>query len=257
MPNTQRFFIEIAYKGTAYHGWQTQPNALAVQAILDDKLSIVFRQTVETLGCGRTDAGVHATQFFAHFDLEGVLEEDALNPNNLKSLNAILPLDIVAKRIIKIEPTAHARFDATLRAYEYHIHFSKDPFKTDNSWLLKEDSLDLEAMNQAAAIIATYEDFASFCKANADNNTNICKIYRCEWSVNSGGIVFHIAADRFLRNMVRAIVGTLVDVGRGKLRPEDLRGIIESKNRSNAGASVPACGLYLTKVNYNYIDHGR
>jgi tRNA pseudouridine38-40 synthase len=256
VPTTQRFFIEIAYKGTEYHGWQTQPNALAVQAVLDEKLSTVFRQKVETLGCGRTDAGVHSTQFFAHFDLIDVIEADFLQPQNIKSINAVLPLDIVAKQIIKVHPTAHARFDATLRAYEYHIHFQKDPFKTDTSWLVKEDNLNVKAMNQAAAIIATFDDFASFCKANADNNTNICKIFRCEWTLIEGGIIFHIAADRFLRNMVRAIVGTLVDVGRGKLNLDDLRTIIESKNRSNAGASVPACGLYLTKVNYNYINNG-
>lgn len=254
---TQRFFIEIAYNGTAYHGWQTQPNALAVQQVLDAKLSIIFRQNIETLGCGRTDAGVHATQFFAHFDLQNTDIEVSTSLKTLKSINAILPLDVVAKQIVPVNNNAHARFDASLRTYQYHIHFNKDPFKTNTSWLIKHDDLDLVAMNQAAAIILTYNDFACFCKANADNHTTLCKLLCCEWHKTNNGLIFYITADRFLRNMVRAIVGTLVDVGLGKLNPHDLRTIIESKNRSNAGASVPACGLYLTKVNYNYLDNDR
>jgi tRNA pseudouridine38-40 synthase len=256
VPNIKRFFIEIAYKGTAYHGWQTQPNALAVQQVLDHKLSTLFRQPVQTLGCGRTDAGVHATQFFAHFDIHIEDATMAANPKILQSINAILPLDIVAKQIIAVHSNAHARFDATLRSYQYHIHFTKNPFKTDASWLLKHDILDVEAMNQAAAIILEYDNFASFCKAKADNHTNICKLSQCYWQKTNDGIVLHIAADRFLRNMVRAIVGTLVSVGQHKLQPQQLRTIIESQNRSNAGASVPACGLYLTKINYTYINNG-
>ncbi len=257
MLTAQRFFIEIAYNGTAYHGWQTQPNALAVQQILDEKLSIIFRQKIETLGCGRTDAGVHATQFFAHFDLQNTDIEITINTKTLKSINAILPLDVVAKQIVAVNNNAHARFDATLRTYQYYIHFNKDPFKTYTSWLIKHEELDFIAMNQAAAIILTYNDFACFCKANADNYTTLCKLLCCEWHETNNGLIFYITADRFLRNMVRAIVGTLVDVGLGKLKPEDLRTIIESKNRSNAGASVPACGLYLTKVNYNYLNNGQ
>jgi tRNA pseudouridine38-40 synthase len=255
--NTQRFFIEIAYKGTAYHGWQTQPNALAVQQVLDEKLSVIFRQKVETLGCGRTDAGVHATQFFAHFNLQNIDKQFAQSYIVLKSINAILPPDVVAKQIVEVQNNAHARFDATLRSYQYQIHFKKDPFKTESSWLLKHDNLNVENMNQAAAIILEYDDFACFCKAKADNLTNICKLICCEWHKTDNGLIFYITADRFLRNMVRAIVGTLVDVGLGKLKPHALRTIIESKNRSNAGASVPACGLYLTKVNYNYLNNGQ
>lgn len=255
MLNTHRFFIEIAYKGTAYHGWQTQPNALAVQQILDEKLSIVFKQNIESLGCGRTDAGVHATQFFAHFDLRNIDIDATLSTKTLKSLNAILPLDVVAKQIITVKNTAHARFDATLRTYQYHIHFTKDPFKTYTSWLIKYNNLDIRAMNKAAAIILKYNDFACFCKANAGNHTTICILSCCKWRKTNNGLIFYITADRFLRNMVRAIVGTLVDVGLGKLKPKDLQNIIESKNRCNAGASVPACGLYLTKVNYNYLNN--
>jgi len=253
----QRFFIEIAYKGTAYHGWQTQPNALAVQEILDQKLSVVLRQNIETLGCGRTDAGVHATQFFAHFDMFCLDDLNITNPQTIKSINAVLPVDIVVKQIIKVNNKAHARFDATLRSYQYHIHFNKDPFKTESGWLYKNDVLDVEAMNLAAAIILKYDDFACFCKANADNHTNICNLFCCEWHKTDDGLIFYITANRFLRNMVRAIVGTLIDVGLGKLKPEALHNIICSKNRSNAGASVPACGLYLTKINYNYINNGQ
>lgn len=256
MLNTLRFFIEIAYNGTAYHGWQTQPNALAVQQVLDEKLSIIFRQNIETLGCGRTDTGVHATQFFAHFDLQNIDKQLATNPKTLKSINAILPIDIVAIQIVAVNYNAHARFDATLRSYQYHIHFNKNPFKTYTSWLLKHNNLDLDAMNLAAAIILKYDDFACFCKANADNHTTICKLLCCEWHKTNDGLIFYITADRFLRNMVRAIVGTLVDVGLGKINPNNLHTIIKSKNRCNAGASVPACGLYLTKVNYKYLNNG-
>ncbi|TAF43828.1 MAG: tRNA pseudouridine(38-40) synthase TruA [Sphingobacteriales bacterium] len=256
MPSIQRFFIEIAYKGTAYHGWQSQPNALAVQEVLNQKLSIIFKQNIETLGCGRTDAGVHATQFFAHFDVFEADITKVTNANTIKSINAILPPDIVAIQIINVDNQAHARFDATLRSYQYHIHFTKNPFKTNESWLLKYTHLDVDAMNQAAAIILTYNNFASFCKAKADNHTTICHLQCCEWHSSHNGLIFYITADRFLRNMVRAIVGTLLDVGLHKLKPEALHTIIQSKNRSHAGASVPACGLYLTKVNYKYINNG-
>ncbi|TAE42342.1 MAG: tRNA pseudouridine(38-40) synthase TruA [Sphingobacteriales bacterium] len=257
MSDSQRFFIEIAYKGTAYHGWQAQPNALTVQEVLDQKLSTVFRQQIQSLGCGRTDAGVHATQFYAHFDIQNISDNLVMHTNTLKSINAILPVDIVAKQIVKVNNTAHARFDATLRSYQYHIHFTKNPFKTEESWLLKYHDLDVVAMNQAAAIILEYDDFTSFCKSKADNHTNICKLLCCEWHKTSNGLIFYITANRFLRNMVRAIVGTLVDVGLGKLQANQLRNIIESENRCNAGASVPACGLYLTKINYNYIINGQ
>ncbi len=245
-----RYFIEIAYKGTAYHGWQIQPNALAVQQVLDKALNTLFREKIETLGCGRTDTGVHATCFFAHFNLEN--EHLADKTTIIKSLNGLLPYDISAKKIIKVNENAHARFDAVLRSYEYHIHFEKDPFKTDTSWLVR-DKLNIELMNKAASILLDYDDFGAFCKTNADNFTNICKLSNAIWEQKDGNLIFHISADRFLRNMVRAIVGTLVDVGKNKLQPEAIRKIIESKNRSNAGSSVPACGLYLTKVVYPYI----
>lgn len=250
MNKAKRFFIEIAYNGTAYHGWQIQKNANSVQEVLNKALSTICRQEVETLGCGRTDTGVHARQLFAHFDLVG--KADLADPRFLLSLNSLLPYDISAKSIIEVKPDAHARFDATSRSYEYHIHFHKDPFKHNLSWLLR-DIPDLALMNQAAEIMKGYTDFSCFSKSNTQTFTNNCRISRAEWIKCGDGMVFHISADRFLRNMVRAIVGTLMKVGKKEIEPEGIRAIIESKDRSNAGESVPACGLYLTKITYPYL----
>lgn len=250
MADAKRFFIEISYKGTNYHGWQIQPNAITVQEVLDKALSTFFRQKVETLGCGRTDTGVHATQFFAHFDLTD--SGTALKDSTLQSINSLLPFDISAKSLIETSATAHARFDASLRSYEYHIHFEKSPFLHELSWLLR-DKLIVSAMNQAASELLKYTDFSCFSKSNTQVFTNNCKISRAEWVETAQGLIFHISADRFLRNMVRAIVGTMVEIGKGKLAPDAIHQIIESKNRSNAGASVPSCGLYLTNVKYPYI----
>lgn len=257
---SQRFFIELAYKGTNYHGWQIQPNAVTVQELLNKALSTILRQAIETTGCGRTDSGVHATEFFAHFDAprppEGGAKKsvyDTLVPplGSGGGLNALLPKDISIKRIIPVHDDAHTRFDATQRSYQYHIHFWKDAFKDDRSWLVYNRP-DVELMNQAAKIIIEYTDFSCFSKAHTQVFTNNCKITRAEWEQTNDGLIFHISADRFLRNMVRAIVGTLMLVGKKEIIPEQVRDIIESKNRSNAGESVPACGLYLTEVRYPY-----
>jgi tRNA pseudouridine38-40 synthase len=253
---TQRYFIELSYDGTAYHGWQSQHNAVSVQEVLNKALSTVLREPIETLGCGRTDTGVHAKQFFVHFDTVKLTNTDyySLNSPLLKSINSVLPPDIALKRIIPVHPEAHARFDATSRSYEYHIHFDKDPFKNGYSWQLRDEP-DLELMNQAAGIIMEYTDFSCFSKSNTQTKTNNCKITIAEWvRVDDKSIVFKISADRFLRNMVRAIVGTLLMVGHKEIEPEAIREIIQSKNRSNAGTSVPACGLYLTEVLYPYIS---
>jgi tRNA pseudouridine38-40 synthase len=250
--NPQRYFLELAYNGTAYHGWQKQPNAIAVQEILDQALFTYFRKEIETLGCGRTDTGVHATQFFAHLDLDIILSEEQ-TLKFIRAINGLLPLDIAVKNLHKVNFDAHARFHASGRAYEYHIHFNKNPFKTDKSWF-NRDVLDIKAMNEAAAIILEYQDFGAFCKSNADNFTNICEVSKSEWEIKEDGIVYHVTANRFLRNMVRAIVGTLTDVGKGKLVPSDMHQIIQSQNRSAAGASVPACGLFLTQVHYPFIN---
>jgi tRNA pseudouridine38-40 synthase len=250
--NKQRYFIELSYDGTNYHGWQIQKNAVSVQVVLNEKLSVILRQPIATTGCGRTDTGVHAREFFAHFDAEGFMVDGSwlMDYNNLiRSINSILPKDIAVKSIFPVAADANARFDASLRTYEYHIHFKKDPFKNGYSWELR-DRPDLDLMNRAAEIIKEYTDFSCFSKSNTQVKTNICKIATAVWEVSGDGIVFKISADRFLRNMVRAIVGTLIMVGKKEIEPEVVRHIIESKNRSNAGTSVPACGLYLTEVKY-------
>lgn len=252
MQQTKRHFLSLSYKGTAYHGWQTQPNALTVQEVLEKALKVFFRLDLETLGCGRTDSGVHASQFFVHLDLPSEIE--IVQEKFLKSINSLLPSDIAVSKLFEVRNNSHARFDATLRAYQYHIHFQKDPFKTDTSWLIK-DELDLPAMQKAASIIKEYEDFGAFCKSNAANFTNICHIQKSEWEIIPNGLIYHISANRFLRNMVRAIVGTLVDVGKGKIPADAMHQIIQSQNRSVAGASVPACGLFLSQVNYPYINY--
>ncbi|MFC3200160.1 tRNA pseudouridine(38-40) synthase TruA [Parapedobacter deserti] len=249
----RRYFMEIAFDGGAYHGWQTQPNAVTVQERLDKVLTTLLRQPVDTVGCGRTDAGVHAKQFFAHFDVEhegGIDNAEAF----LYRVNALLPRDIGAKKLILLEPGVHARFDAVMRTYEYHVHFRKDPFLNGRSWQLRSVP-DIAAMNHAAAILLQYEDFSCFSKSNTQVHTNICRIVRAEWRWTDDGqqLVFYISANRFLRNMVRAIVGTLLDIGRGEHGPEHMHAVIQSKNRSVAGTSVPACGLYLTEVVYPYL----
>ena len=247
----QRFFIELAYDGTNYHGWQMQPNAVGVQEVLNKALSTVLRQPIETLGCGRTDTGVHAKEFFAHFDLESIDHGPWTMDTYIRGFNSLLPHDIAIKKIIPVAADAHARFDATLRSYEYHIHFNKDPFKNGYSWLLRDEP-DLDLMNQAAKLIMEYIDFSCFSKSNTQVKTNNCKITNAVWERTDGGIVFKISADRFLRNMVRAIVGTLLMVGNKEIAPEAIHNIIQSKNRSNAGTSVPACGLYLTAIKYPF-----
>lgn len=252
MEKTRRYFIELSYKGTNYHGWQTQPNAVTVQEVLNKALTTFFRQPVETLGCGRTDTGVHATQFFAHFDLTGAPEQ-AQNPKSIISINSLLPFDIAIDRIFVMHNTAHARFDASSRSYIYRINYNKDPFKVDLSWFIR-DKLDIEQMNIASAALLSYTDFSCFSKSNTQVFTNNCKIGHAVWIETPKGIEFHISADRFLRNMVRAIVGTMVDIGKGKMKAGHIHHILKSKNRSNAGASVPACGLYLTEVKYPYIQ---
>jgi tRNA pseudouridine38-40 synthase len=247
--NNQRYFIELAYDGTNYHGWQIQQNAVSVQELLNKALSTLLRHPIETIGCGRTDTGVHAKEYFAHFD---GTKHEIENSKFEIGINALLPHDIAIKRIIPVNADAHARFDATLRSYEYHIHFEKNPFLNGYSWLLR-DRPDMELMNQAAAIIMEYIDFSCFSKSNTQVKTNNCKIAKAIWEQTDNGIIFKISADRFLRNMVRAIVGTLLMVGKGEMHPEEIRTIIESKNRSKAGMSVPACGLYLTEIKYPYL----
>lgn len=246
----KRYFIELSYNGTTYHGWQVQPNDSTVQECLDKALSIYFRQTIVTLGCGRTDAGVHATQFFAHFDLEDCADE--IVEKSVTGINSLLPYTIAVKRVFAVTDNAHARFDATSRSYQYHLHFVKNPFKLDRSWLYK-GNLNVDAMNTAAALMLNYTDFSCFSKSNTQTFTNNCKLTAAYFEKVEDGLVFTIKADRFLRNMVRAIVGTMVLVGKGEIEIAAVAQIIESKNRSKAGQSVPACGLYLVGVEYPFL----
>lgn len=240
-----RYFIEFAYNGKVYHGWQNQPNAVSVQEVLEKCLSTILRQPIAIVGAGRTDSGVHAKQMFAHFDYEGQFDVQFIY-----KLNAFLPKDIVVFNLHRMTDEAHARFDAVKRTYEYHICTRKNPFLDELSMHINLP-LDVDLMNKASEMLFTYTDFQCFSKSNTDVRTYNCHIYIAQWEVlPDNRLVFTIAADRFLRNMVRAIVGTLIDVGLHKITVSDFSNIIESKNRSNAGASVPACGLFLTEVQY-------
>ncbi|TDS14629.1 tRNA pseudouridine(38-40) synthase TruA [Sphingobacterium paludis] len=247
----QRFFLELCYDGTRYHGWQVQDNAVSVQQRLNEALQTILRTTVETIGAGRTDTGVHAKQLFVHFDVEENQIRD--QTRFLHALNSLLPADIAAQRLLALHPDAHARFDATARSYEYRIHFGKDPFLLNKSWQLREQP-DVTKMNDAARYLLGKQDFGCFSKSNTQVFTNICTVTRAEWIVEQGQLVFHISADRFLRNMVRAIVGTLLDIGLKNKPAASIVDVINSQDRSKAGTSVPAHGLYLTRVIYPYID---
>jgi tRNA pseudouridine38-40 synthase len=243
----QRYFLQLCYMGTSYHGWQVQANALSVQAVLDAALSKYTRHPVSSIGCGRTDTGVHASDFYAHFDSPRT--DLALDPDFVYHLNCMLPPDIAAKAIFPVKPETHARFDALARTYQYHITFLKDPFLRDRAMQCR-NNLDILAMNRGAEILFEYSDFGCFSKNLTQVKTNICAIKTARWTDIPDGLLFEISADRFLRNMVRAIVGTLLEMGKGRLDEAGLRRIIEGKNRSDAGTSVPACGLFLVKIDY-------
>ena len=240
-----RYFIELSYKGTNYHGWQIQPDASSVQEEITKALATILQEKILLVGAGRTDAGVHASQMFAHVDTVKKLTDDYVH-----KLNAILPNDIVIKSIKEVSDDTHARFDAVSRTYEYKILLGRDPFLLDITWQLHQKNLQIEKMNEAANLLFKYEDFESFSKVKTDVNTFNCTIMKAVWILEDKHLIFHIKANRFLRNMVRAIVGTLLEVGLGKKTVEDFRKIIESKKRSEAGLSVPAKGLFLTEVCY-------
>jgi tRNA pseudouridine38-40 synthase len=240
-----RYFLEIQYKGSHYHGWQSQPEAITVQEVLEHALSRLLSQDIVITGAGRTDAGVHALQMYAHFDVDKPLEVSQLTYR----LNAFLPKDIAIKALLPVIPSAHARFDAEARSYVYKIHCEKNAFLSKRSYYLKQ-TLDVVLMNEACSILFQYSDFECFSKSNTDVNTYNCTIHEAKWLQRGSHLEFHITADRFLRNMVRAIVGTMLNIGTGKSSIEDLHQIIRSKDRSKAGYSVPAHGLYLSKVTY-------
>jgi tRNA pseudouridine38-40 synthase len=245
-----RYFIHLAYNGTAYHGWQIQPNAASVQETLNKAFSVLLQSEINLMGAGRTDTGVHAKEMFAHFDFETSFNI----PNLIHKVNSFLPKDIVIYNMIPVHDEAHTRFDATKRTYEYYIHQYKNPFLDELSWYFHQ-SLDVDMMNKAAQQLLNYTDFECFSKVNTDVNTFDCTIFEAHWKRNENDqLVFTISANRFLRNMVRSIVGTLVNVGLHKITLDDFTKIIESKSREKAGFSVPAHGLYLTKVDYDYIN---
>ena len=240
-----RYFIQFSYFGKAYHGWQNQPNAITVQEVLERALSVLLREKIQVVGAGRTDAGVHAREMYAHFDF-GIV-------TNLLDLayrlNAFLPNDIAVKSIHPMMDEAHARFDAFERSYEYWICDRKNPFFMEAAHYVKHP-LDISLMNKAAELLLGKQDFECFSKSKTEVNNHFCVIKSAQWSREEEYIVFRITADRFLRNMVRAIVGTLLDVGTGKITLDNVKGIIKSKDRTRAGVSVPAKGLYLTDVIY-------
>ncbi|MBP6180370.1 tRNA pseudouridine(38-40) synthase TruA [Flavobacterium sp.] len=253
-----RYFIKLAYNGTHYHGWQYQPNAASVQETMNKAFSVLLNTEINLMGAGRTDTGVHAKEMFAHFDFEKPFDI----PNLVHKLNSYLPKDIVIYTIIAVHDEAHTRFDATKRTYEYHINTFKDVFSQEQSWYFHQ-KLDVDLMNEAAKLLFNFTDFQCFSKVNTDVNTFDCTIFEAYWTrgkaeqgadkQENGNLIFTISANRFLRNMVRAIVGTLVNIGLHKITLDDFIAIVESKNRDKAGFSVPAHGLYLTKIEYDYI----
>ena len=240
-----RYFIELSYNGRAYHGWQNQPNAISVQEVLEDALSTLLKEEITIVGAGRTDSGVHAKQMYAHFSTVNKFSLEKL----IYKLNSFLPNDIAVQDVFNVNDEAHARFDAISREYKYKISLFKNVFSFNNSYYFKQE-LDVNKMNEAAKILFEYDDFECFSKSNTDVKTYNCKILKAEWIYESNDLVFTIKADRFLRNMVRAIVGTLINVGIGKINVDQLHDIIKSKNRSQAGASVPGHALYLEKIEY-------
>jgi len=244
-----RYFVKLSYKGTKYHGWQVQPNANSIQAELEKAFSTILQANTPITGAGRTDAGVHARNYIAHFEMDSIIFNNDL-ASLIYKLNSILPYDIAIHEIKAVKDTAHTRFDAKSRTYQYYISTQKDAFETDTTWL-KYGKLDIKKMNSACEILIKYDDFTSFAKLHTDNKTNICDIKSAFWKVDKSMIIFEITADRFLRNMVRSIVGTMVSIGLGRLSLEDFTNIIESKNRNNAGVSAPASGLFLTEIIYN------
>lgn len=241
-----RYFIYLAYNGKNYCGWQVQPNGMTVQQTLEEALAIYLRKEVPVTGAGRTDTGVHARLMVAHFDWEEpIADMDFL----ADKLNRILPKDIAIYRVVPVKPDAHARFDAISRTYRYYLTEKKDPFNYE--WVYKvHGALDFDAMNEACKVLYEYLDFTSFSKLHTDVKTNNCRITYAAWEKKDNIRVFTITADRFLRNMVRAIVGTLLEVGRGKLSVEGFRQVIEAKDRGAAGTSVPGHALFLEDIIY-------
>jgi tRNA pseudouridine38-40 synthase len=240
-----RYFLDLSYRGTAYHGWQSQHNANGVQNVLDKALFQILREPICTTGSGRTDAGVHAEQQMVHFDTNIILD----NYTHLLKINSVLPYDIAVRCIKAVAPTAHARYDAIARSYQYRITTVKNPFLQDLAYFYNV-KLDLDLMNEGAQVLLNCEDFQSFSKTGSNNLHFLCQLMRAEWHRTSYGYVFHITANRFLYGMVRAIVGTLLELGQGKISLQRFEEIIQLKNRKFAGKAAPAHGLFLCEVRY-------
>lgn len=246
-----RYFLEIAYKGTAYNGWQVQPNGITVQQTIDTALITLLRDpTIHCVGCGRTDAGVHASQFYLHFITDAVFPEQFV-----ARLNAFLPADIAVKRMLEVHDTAHTRFDAVSRSYEYRMSSVKDVFRYGLVYYKPFHQLDLEKMQAAAKILMQFDDFPSFCKSKAGSKTTIVKLQAAYWERRGTDLVFCISADRFLRGMVRLVVGAMLQIGESKMSLEEFEQGIREKRRFQRALSAPAHGLYLTSVVYPYIDN--
>ncbi|WP_428661576.1 tRNA pseudouridine(38-40) synthase TruA [Runella sp.] len=243
-----RYFIEVSYKGTNYHGWQRQPNGITIQEELEKALGIIMRRPIEIIGSSRTDAGVHAEQQFAHFDVEeAITSSDRL----VLGLNSLLPKDIAVPKIVAVRSDIHSRFAATYRCYEYRIVFQKNAFLSDLAHVFRP-ALNIRKMNEAAELLLQYTDFECFSKIHTDVKTFLCTIEYAYWKETLYGLTFYIKANRFLRGMVRAIVGTLLEIGQGKKTYADFEQLIISKNRKNAAAQAPACGLFLVEVGYDW-----
>nr|NQU90503.1 tRNA pseudouridine(38-40) synthase TruA [Bacteroidota bacterium] len=245
-----RYFIQLSYDGTDYHGWQIQENSISIQQLIETGLRFKAGFNGHVTGCGRTDAGVHAVNFYCHFDHPVLFEPTRLSDLK-RNMNNYLPGSIVIHKIFRVRKDAHSRFDALSRTYKYHIATEKNPFNNRYAWLFTKE-LNINLMNEACEIMKEYHDFTSFSKLHSNVKTNNCKIYSAGWDEMETRLVFTVKADRFLRNMVRAMVGTLIRVGKEKLNIQEFRRVIESKNRQNAGPSVPAHGLFLHEIEYDW-----
>ncbi len=241
-----RYFIKLAYKGTNYKGWQIQPNAPSVQETTENALSLIFNQPIKIVGCGRTDTGVHAKDYYAHFDFDNEIPKGFL-----PRINKILPPDIVIYELQPVENAAHARFGAYHRAYQYHIVFDKNPFEIDTAWYYyRARNLDIDKMNEAAQLLLNYSEFGPFCKTGHQAKTLICDIKRSEWEVREDRLIYHVAANRFLRGMVRLIVGMCINIGIEKITIEDVKWAMDNQTILKKSYSVPPDGLYLCDIKY-------
>ncbi len=247
-PETNRYFLSLCYDGSPFSGWQVQTGSPTVQGTVEKALGILLGQDVRVTGCGRTDTGVHARSFYAHFDT-GLTSGQIRDKHLVYKMNRMLPPEIAIRALIPVAPSTHARFDALSRTYRYQICTRKNPFYAGRAWLM-ERRPDMQAIREATALLMNYRDFSSFSKSNTQTRTNDCRIIQAGWFTREDLLIFEIRADRFLRNMVRAIVGTLWEVGLGKLDPEGFTRVIEARDRRRAGYSVPGAGLYLHDVCY-------